>query len=138
MTPRKLLPAVALPLALVLSLALAAACGGGSESTTASRGELTDPRSVPTASPWPIPPDVIPIEPGAITPLSGGGETPPPGEQTGGVTPESCGDTYTVKSGDSPSLIAEKCGVSLDQLLAANPGIEPTNLHIGDELTIPR
>src|SRR3990170_6339906 len=107
MTPHRLLPAVVLPL--LLSLALLAACGGGGEPDTVRRGELTDPRSVPTTTPWVNPPEIILLEPGAITPLSGGGEEEEEaGEQGGEATPGSCGDTYTVESGDSPSLIAEK------------------------------
>ncbi len=143
MTPRKLLLSATL-LSLLLAAALLAACGGGDRPGTARPGQLTDPHSVPTASPWQEPPPVIILEPGAITPLSGvGGPEPqengePGGGNGGAVAPEECGKTYKVKAGDVPSSIAEKCGVSLQALLDANPGIEPTNLHIGDELNIPQ
>jgi|GEM_PF-684844 len=138
MTPRSLFPTVALSMLLVLGLL--AACGGGGDQQGPSRGHLTDPRSVPTASPWTQPPDVIILEPGAITPLAGTG-APPGGGESGpeaSAAPGQCGKTYTVKEGDYPSLIAEKCGVSLQALLNANPGIQPTNLHIGDVLNIPQ
>lgn len=120
-------------LALGAGLALlAAACGGGGGQTLAPSGQLTDPRTVPTATPWSQPPEVIPLEAGE--------ETPAAGQESGEGTPMAgeCGETYIVQAGDYPGLIAEKCGVSLEDLLEANPGIEPTNLHIGDELNIPQ
>jgi len=42
-----------------------------------------------------------------------------------------------VQDGDFPAKIAEKFGVTLEDLLAANPGINPTDLHIGDVIVIP-
>jgi len=134
---RQRLPALALPVLLVLSLLVA--CNGDSEPGTAGpTGQLTDPRSVPTASPWAKPPEVIFLEPGAIKPLGGGGQQgEEPGEGGGEVTPGQCGKTYKVQSGDNPSTIAEKCGVELQALLDANPGIDPTKLQVGQELELP-
>ncbi len=129
MTPRQLF-LILLPFAVTATLL--AACGGGGSERPAG-GQLTDPRDVPTATPWPQPPEVAFIEPGMLTPVSGNGQ----GEGTP-TAPVECGDTYTVKSGDVPSTIAEKCGVKVEDLLKANPGIEPTNLHVGDVLKIPR
>ncbi|HEU4758780.1 MAG TPA: LysM domain-containing protein [Dehalococcoidia bacterium] len=135
MTPRFIFPTVALSLAL---LALLSACGGGGGRPTAPRGQLTDPRSVPTATPWTQPPDVT-FLPDALTATPGGPEEPGDGGNTGGeVTPVECGDSYTVQSGDYPGRIAEKCGVAVQDLLDANPGIDPSNLHIGDVLKIPQ
>jgi LysM repeat protein len=45
--------------------------------------------------------------------------------------------TYVVQEGDYPELIAQKFGISTEDLLAANPGIDPRGLHIGDVLVIP-
>jgi LysM repeat protein len=45
--------------------------------------------------------------------------------------------TYTVVQGDTLSGIAQKFGVSLGDLLAANPGIAAATLMIGSSLTIP-
>ncbi|MBI2913415.1 MAG: LysM peptidoglycan-binding domain-containing protein [Chloroflexi bacterium] len=138
MTPRNLLLGIAF--SLLLLPGLLAACGGGGDQQGPRRGQLTDPRSVPTASPWPQPPEPIILEPGAITPLAGtSGPTAgsPSGPEATGA-PGECGETYTVVSGDYPGLIAEKCGVSLQALLDANPSVEPTNLHIGDVLDIPQ
>jgi LysM repeat protein len=44
---------------------------------------------------------------------------------------------YTVVQGDTLSSIAEHTGVLLEALLAANPGISPTALSVGEELIIP-
>lgn len=45
--------------------------------------------------------------------------------------------TYTVVRGDTLSSIAQHFGVSLEALLAANPGIAATALSIGTKLIIP-
>ena len=44
--------------------------------------------------------------------------------------------TYTVKAGDSYYYIAELYGMSVDDLLDANPGYDPKLLRVGDVLTI--
>ena len=126
----------ALPLslfALALALAVFAACGGEDEGERPT-GRLTDPRSVATATPWPEPPEPIILEPGALTPISDGGD-----EGGAGTTTPSgeCGDTYTVESGDVPFTIAQKCGVNVEDLLKANPEVTPTSLRVGQELKIP-
>ena len=55
-------------IALTSALLLAVACGGdgGGERPT---GRLTDPRSVPTATPWANAPEPIILEPGVLTPI---------------------------------------------------------------------
>ena len=45
--------------------------------------------------------------------------------------------TYTVQDGDIPVTIAEKFGITVEALLAANDDIDPTNLRIGQVLIIP-
>ncbi len=54
--------------------------------------------------------------------------TPPPSP-----TP----NLHVIVAGDTLSTIAQRFGVSLETLLAANPGIEPTQLSVGQVLTIP-
>ncbi len=44
---------------------------------------------------------------------------------------------YTVVLGDTLGAIADRFGVSLEALLAANPGILPTALTVGTQLVIP-
>ncbi len=96
---------------------------------------------MPTATPWTQPPAPIILEPGALTPITQDEATP--AEQGNGgdgaqATPGECGDTYTVQAGDVPFAIAEKCGVSVDDLLRANPELTPTSLRVGQEIKMPQ
>jgi LysM repeat protein len=53
--------------------------------------------------------------------------------------PEPTPETYVVKSGDSLSKIASSYGLSVDELLAANPQIkDPNKIQVGDEIVIPQ
>jgi len=45
---------------------------------------------------------------------------------------------YIVKPGDTPSGIAEKTGVSLEQLEEANPDLDPQLLAPGQRIRLPR
>jgi LysM repeat protein len=45
---------------------------------------------------------------------------------------------YVVKPGDTPSGIAEKTGVSLEQLEEANPDLDPQLLAPGQRIRIPQ
>ena len=47
------------------------------------------------------------------------------------------GHTHTVKPGETPTLIARKYGLKVDSLLAANPGLNPRRLQVGQSLSIP-
>ncbi len=51
--------------------------------------------------------------------------------------PTSTPFTYQVQVGDTMSGIAFKFGVSLDELVAINPGVSPNSMSIGTELKIP-
>lgn len=44
---------------------------------------------------------------------------------------------HWAKAGDSFFLIAQTFGVSLDALLAANPGVNPDRLFIGQVICVP-
>lgn len=44
--------------------------------------------------------------------------------------------SYTVKSGDSLSLIAEKTGVPVEELVQLNPGVDPQSLRTGQKLKL--
>ncbi len=59
-------------LAGALALLLATACGGDGDGARPA-GRLTDPRLVPTATPWGQAPAPIILEPGALTPVSESG-----------------------------------------------------------------
>ncbi len=57
---------------------------------------------------------------------------------TGPTAPtQACAFEYTVKRGDSYYLISKRLGVSLRDLIAANPNINPARLMVGDVLCIP-
>ena len=90
---------------------------------TATAPPAATPTSAPEASATEAPPP--PTEPPATN-------TPGPTS-----TPSSLGQTYTVQEGDIPETIAAKFGITTEALLAANPGIDPTNLQIGQVLIIP-
>ena len=138
MTARAL-PLYLFALALALALAVFAACGGGGDGERPT-GRLTDPRSVPTATPWAEAPEPVILEPGALTPIAGdNGDGGGDGDGADGTPTASgeCGDTYKVESGDVPFTIADKCGVTVEDLLKANPEVTPTALRVGQELKIP-
>jgi LysM repeat protein len=44
--------------------------------------------------------------------------------------------TYTVKAGDTPSGIAEKVNVPLDQILELNPDLDPQTLTPGTKIKL--
>ena len=114
-------------LASLILAAIAAACGDDDEDTVfVSRGALTDPRGVPTATPWPQPPPPIFLEEGAVTPIDG-----EEGEEPGG------GETYIVQPGDTASGICLQLGCDHNDLLELNGITDPTKLQVGQELKIP-
>lgn len=52
--------------------------------------------------------------------------------------PEPTPQIYTIKSGDALARIARRFGLTLDQLLAANPDIKDANrIKVGDKIVIP-
>ena len=133
---------ITLPLLLLVPALLAlAACGGDDDGgSTFEPGNLTDPDRVPTATPWTNAPDVVILDPDNINPLPP--DNPNPSEPTetpaaNGGEPGVCGDTYTVVAGDTTFGIADKCGVSPDDIIALNPDIDPANLSIGQVLILP-
>ena len=97
---------------------------------TPARATASARTSTPAPKATEPPPTEAPATPTPPAPQ----DTPSPGTT---ATPASVGQTYTVQDGDFPAKIAEKFGVSLEDLLAANPGINPTGMHIGDVIIIP-
>jgi LysM repeat protein len=45
--------------------------------------------------------------------------------------------THIVAAGETPAAIARKLGLNLDALLAANPGLNPKKLRVGQVLNLP-
>ena len=89
------------------------ACGGSGPSSG-----RPNPGKVPTATLPAVLPDPLIV--------SG---TPAPAAPSG--------ETYTVKSGDTPSAIAERLGVSVEELMRLNSITDPTKLEVGQVLRIP-
>ena len=141
MTPRSTLIAL---FSALLALLVLVACGGGDDEEDETQGNLTNPRSVPTATINPSPAPVVIIDPNAIQPLPAVGTpvaTPAP-SGAAGASPSAaagtCGPTYTLVSGDTFSSIAEKCGTTTQGMRDANPGVDPLSLHPGDVVNIPQ
>jgi LysM repeat protein len=42
-----------------------------------------------------------------------------------------------VTTGETPAAIARKFGVNLNMLLAANPGLNPKKLRVGQTINLP-
>ena len=92
-----------------------AACGGDGEPTNAER-----------------PDDVVDDTTDVLDEV----EVPTPTAVPVVVEPEQL--TYTVQPGDLLSTIAQNFGLTVDQLLAANPEVtDPNVIQVGDELVIP-
>jgi LysM repeat protein len=56
-----------------------------------------------------------------------------------GPSPGSCpgGTLYTIQAGDTFYALASRFGVTLQALIAANPGVDPNRLVIGQQICIP-
>ena len=48
------------------------------------------------------------------------------------------GFLYTIRPGDTLFLLSQRFNVSVQAIIAANPGIDPNNLQIGQVICIPR
>lgn len=56
----------------------------------------------------------------------------------GGAGPTPCpGMMYTIQAGDTFFSLAQRFGVTVAALQAANPGVNPNNLQIGQQICIP-
>jgi LysM repeat protein len=94
--------------------ALAAACGGDDSEPT---GAAPDSSRIPTATMPAELPEVRILGEGIA--LAGGGAT------------------YTIQSGDTLAALAERFGFTVEDLLAANPGIEASALRPGQQINLP-
>jgi LysM repeat protein len=111
-----------LPALCVAVIVLALACGEENPKGVGGTQGLTDPRTVATATPWATPPPVVYVE----------------GGEEGGTGPAiPAGGTYTVKAEDTLYDIAQRFGVSVDELMEANEITDPASLSIGQKLVIP-
>ncbi len=80
-------------------------------------------------------PSATPDTPDTQAPSSGGGGGGTPSQTT---TPSGVGCTHVIESGDNPTRVANKYGITVDELAAANAG-NPAyqNFLIGSSLSIP-
>jgi len=73
---------------------------------------------------------------------SGGGKTSTGRKTSTGKATTTSGSSqpknYTVKSGDTLGMIAEKTGVSVPELLELNPELDPQSLTVGDRIRLRR
>ncbi|HEY5479731.1 MAG TPA: LysM domain-containing protein [Gaiellaceae bacterium] len=76
--------------------------------------------------------------------LTGGTQAADPSTQTKQTTtsqattsqPPGKVSIYTVRSGDTLGAIAIHFGVTVDDIMALNPGVEPTALHVGQKIKV--
>jgi len=92
------------------------------------------PRATATSSPTPT------TTPAAVASVTGAPapsptSTPSP---TATPTPTPTPTTYTVRAGDTLTDIANQYGVTVDALQRTNNISDPTQIQVGDRLTIPR
>jgi LysM repeat protein len=72
----------------------------------------------------------------------GGGDSGQPAQTTASPDEQGTGTkrkprrSYTVKTGDTPSGIAEKVNVPLDQILELNPDLDPQTLTPGTKIKL--
>ena len=93
---------------------LVTACGGGGDDT----GGRPNLGKIPTATAYAVLPEPTIVSGGA--PVTQGG-----------------GDTYVVESGDILMTIAEKLGVSVEDLISLNDLADPSHLEVGQVLKVP-
>ncbi len=106
-------------LSTLLAITQTAAAGGEPVATAVP----FDPNALPTALPTAV------VEAPTAAPTADPGTV-----ASGGAL---CASPYVVQSGDWALRISEKCGVSLDALRAANPGVDLANLSVGQQIAIP-
>lgn len=118
-------------LAALATAALLGACGGEDDAATGPSLRLTDPATVPTATPA-AQERVFRFEGGVVVPPSGSPTAAP-------NAPQPSSRTYTVQPGDTCFGIAQRLGITVEALRNANPSIDAgcTNLRPGEELVVP-
>lgn len=91
------------------------------------------PEPVPEPEPEPQGASGTAPEAGAEGDLSG--EASVIGEEA--AAGEVAEEVYTISSGDTLTRVAANHGISLNNLMAANPGIDPVRLQVGQKIRIP-
>ncbi len=82
-------------------------------------------------------PPPVAVVPAAVPAKTAGAAKLPAPAPAPAKAPASATRTHTVKAGEIPEAIARRHGVKVEALLAANPGLDPKRLRIGQTLNIP-
>jgi LysM repeat protein len=89
-------------------------------------------------------PKTNPVPQNNFVPVANPNPAPPAQTQTadanhsGNSTPQTSAQrTHAVAAGETEAAIARKFGVKLSALQAANPGVNPNRLHVGQVLNLP-
>lgn len=83
----------------------------------------------------PLPPAWQNSQPVIISSLEGASSFP---VTSGSSAANRCGDTYIIQAGEALGEIARDCGISLRELLAANPRISnPNRVYPGQQINLP-
>ena len=141
--PRRRIALIALTVVLALVLTSCFGEDEGTADSTTTTAQASPPQTVAPTTQAPPPQTVAPTTqapPPTVTPTT---QAPPP--QTVPVTtaptePSVDGDgilLYTVQAGDTLFSIAQRFGVSLDDVIEANNISNPDVIYEGDTLTIP-
>lgn len=64
--------------------------------------------------------------------------TPEPSQTSSTTPPPPTIGKYNIKPGDTFATLASQFGVTTQQMIAANPGVSPTNLQIGQAVNVPQ
>ena len=99
-------------------------------STAAVGATATPTRQGGSSSPAATPQSGTQV-PSSVTP------TAAPGSPTPAPSPTAAGRTYEMRAGDTLSAVAAGYGVSVADIVAANPGLNPDSIAIGTVIRIP-
>ena len=91
------------------------------------------------------------IQTGAGSPATHVSQAPVPGQSASAAAsapnsaapgrspaaPAASPGTHIIRAGETPGVIARKYGVKVEALMAANPGLDPRRLRVGQTLTVP-
>lgn len=93
----------------------------------------------PAPKPMPAPPQavLVPIAAKLTEPPAAAAKTPTPTPTASAASATPARRTYAVKAGETPEVIARRHGVKIEALMAANPGLDPKRMKIGQTLNIP-
>jgi len=98
-------------------------------------GRPAPPENTPEPTPAPvIPPKPISAPP---PPVSAPPPTPEPMPVVAPATVNGCANPYTIVAGDWLYRIADNCGVTLEGIVAVNPGLNPDWIKAGNLLNLP-